>query len=116
MSVLLLSISKYTMNIRKRHIRETEKRQNYFGIERERLDILRVIKKSLTDSFKLDLAAVVVMTILTSISIIELFINKSMISVRIFFVLILHIIDVAVVGSTQHEIRNAHSACAITAM
>ena len=104
-SVLLLSISKYTNNIRKRHIRAIERRQNYFGIEREKLDILKVIKRSLTDSFELYIATVVVMTVLTSIAIIELSLNKSVISMRIFLVLILHIIDIVVIGSTQHEIR-----------
>ena len=104
-SVILLSISKYTNNIRKRHIRAIERRQNYFGIEREKLDILKVIKRSLTDSFELYIATVVVMTVLTSIAIIELSLNKIVISMRIFLVLILHIIDIVVIGSTQHEIR-----------
>ena len=104
-STVLLSIAKYTNNVRKRHIRTMEERQNYFGIEREKLDILKVIKRSLTDSFKLYIATVVVMTVLTSIAIIELSLNKSVISMRIFLVLILHIIDIVVIGSTQHEIR-----------
>ena len=58
-STVLLSIAKYTNNVRKRHIRTMEERQNYFGIEREKLDILKVIKKSLTDSLKLYIATVV---------------------------------------------------------
>ena len=62
-STVLLSIAKYTNNVRKRHIRTMEERQNYFGIEREKLDILKVKKKSLTNSLKLYIATVVVMTI-----------------------------------------------------
>ena len=62
-STVLLSIAKYTNNARKRHTRAIEERQNYFGIEREKLDILKVKKKSLTNSLKLDIATVVVMTI-----------------------------------------------------
>ena len=61
-STVLLSIAKYTNNARKRHTRAIE-RQNYFGIEREKLDILKVKKKSLTNSLKLYIATVVVMTI-----------------------------------------------------
>ena len=102
----MLSIAKYTNNVRKRHIRTIEERQNYFGIEREKLDILKVIKKRLTDSLKLYIAAVVVMTILTFIGIIiELILHKDVISTKIVFVLILHTTDVVVIASTQHEMR-----------
>ena len=104
-SVALLSISKYTNNIRKRHIRAIEGRQNYFGIERERLDILRFIRKSLADSLKLYIATVVVIAILTFIGIIELILNEGMLAMKLIFILILHIIDVAVIASTQGEIR-----------
>ena len=47
-SILLLSISKLINVIRNQHIRTIEERENYFGIERERLDIPRRVKKSLT--------------------------------------------------------------------
>ena len=104
-SVVLLSISKYTNNIRKRHIRAIEGRQNYFGIERERLDILRFIRKSLADSLKLYIATVVVIAILTFIGIIELILNEGMLAMKLIFILILHIIDVAVIASTQGVIR-----------
>ena len=104
-SVLLLSRSKYANIIRNQHIRKIEERQNYFGIERERLDILRVVKKSLTDSFKLYMANVAVMAISTFIGIIELILNENVISMKVFFILILHIMDVAVVSLTQREIR-----------
>ena len=105
-STVLLSIAKYTNNVKKRHIRAIEERQNYFGIEREKLDILKVIKKRLTGSLKLYIAAVVVMTILTFIGIIiELILHKDVISTKIVFVLILHTTDVVVIASTQHEMR-----------
>ena len=85
-SILLLSISKCTNVIRNQHTRKTEERENYFGIEREILDILRRIKKSLTDSFKLYVATVVVMAVLTFIRIFEMILNKHMISVNFFFI------------------------------
>ena len=84
-SILLLSISKCTNVIRNQHTRKTEERENYFGIEREILDILRRIKKSLTDSFKLYVATVVVMAVLTFIRIFEMILNKHMISVNFFY-------------------------------
>ena len=103
-SILLVSISKCTNVIRNQHTRKTEERENYFGIEREILDSLRRIKKSLTDSFKLYVATVVVMAVLTFIRIFEMILNKHMISVN-FFLLIMHMSDIAVISSTQREIR-----------
>ena len=85
-SILLVSISKCTNVIRNQHTRKTEERENYFGIEREILDSLRRIKKSLTDSFKLYVATVVVMAVLTFIRIFEMILNKHMISVNFFFI------------------------------
>ena len=104
-SVLLLSMSKYTNNIRKQHIRAIEGRQNYFGIKRERLDILRFIRKSLVDSLKLYIATVAVITILTFIGIIELILNQGVIAMKLIFILIFHVTDVGVITSTQREIR-----------
>ena len=45
------------------------------------------------------------MTILTSIGIIELILNEGVIRMKLFFLLILHITDVAVKTSTQRKIR-----------
>ena len=84
-SILLLSISKLINVIRNQHIRTIEERENYFGIERERLDIPRRVKKSLTGWFKPHVATVVVMAVLTFIRIFEMILNKHMISVTIFF-------------------------------
>ena len=86
------------------HTRAIEERQNHFGIEAKKLNVLKVIKRCLTDSFKLHIVTVALMTI-TSIGIIELFLNKVAVPVKIFFILTLHINDVAIIASTQGEIR-----------
>ena len=38
MSALLLEISKYTNDVRKKHVKEITRRENYFGVEKENLD------------------------------------------------------------------------------
>ena len=101
----MLIISKYINRIRNDHTRAIEERQNHFGIKAEKLNVLKVTKRCLTDSFKLYIGTVALMTIITLIGIIELFLNKAVVPVKIFFILTLHVNDVAIIASTKGEIR-----------
>ena len=38
MSALLLKISKYKNDVRKKHVKEIKRRENYFDVEKENLD------------------------------------------------------------------------------
>ena len=71
-SVLLLSVSKVTTATRKIHVKKIEAKQNYFGVEKEKLDTLKHLRNSLKDSFKLYIVTVISMCILTMTGITEM--------------------------------------------
>ena len=104
-SVLLLSVSKITTATRKMHMGKIEAKQKYFGVEKEKLDTLKLLKNSLKDSFKLYIATIVVMVILTVIGTIETIFSKNYIKIKMLLVTLLQLVELIVISLTQREIR-----------
>ena len=64
-SILIIITSILTSIIRKRHIKEIEERNKYFGIHQEKLDKLSILKKSIKETFKLNIVSVIISFIQT---------------------------------------------------
>ena len=75
-SIFILSVSKYTSAVRKRHMNSIQKRLNYFGVEKEKFDGLKYLKSSLKDSFKLFISTAIILNLQTIIGVIELIESK----------------------------------------
>ena len=105
LSTLLLGLSRHTNNIRKSHIKEIEKRRIYFGIESEKRDILRALKSSLKDSFRLYITTIIIMLVIAITGIIELAQCQYYIKIKLFFVLSHHMVNLINVSLTQREIK-----------
>ena len=104
-SALLLTLSRYTNTIRKKHINSIEKRTKYFGVTKEKLDILKALKKSLEDSFKLYIATVFVQIAATIASVTNMLLSKNRYGFQAIMILLL--IDVIVLAISQSDIRKA---------
>ena len=104
-SALLLTLSRYTNTIRKKHINSIEKRTKYFGVTKEKLDILKALKKSLEDSFKLYIATVFVQIAATIASVTNMLLSKNRSGFQAIMILLL--IDVIVLAISQSDIRKA---------
>ena len=106
-SALLLTLSKYTNTIRKKHINSIEKRTKYFGVTKEKLGILKALKKSLEDSFKLYIATVFVQIAATIASVTNMLLSKNRYGFQVIMILLLQMIDVIVLAISQSDIRKA---------
>ena len=104
-SVLLLTLSKYTNTIRKKHINIIRSRKKYFGVTKEKLDILKTLKKSLEDSFKLYIATVFVLIAATIAGIADMVLSEYRFGLQVIMILFLHVIDVIVLVISQSDIR-----------
>ena len=65
--VVLLTLSRCTNVIRKRQMRNIERRNEYFGVAKEKLDLQRALKNALEDSFKLYIWTVLLTMVLIGI-------------------------------------------------
>ena len=106
-SAPLFTLSKYTNTIRKKHINSIEKRTKYFGVTKEKLDILKALKKSLEDSFKLYIATVFVLIAATIASVTNMLLSKNRYGFQVIMILLLQMIDVIVLAISQSDIRKA---------
>lgn len=108
-SVMLLTQSKYTNIIRKRHMREILRRHENFGAAKEKLDVLSALKKSLGESFKLYIATVLIMIAATVTGIADIlqFPNNNLLKVHRFIMVFLYAIDIIVLVLSQGDIRKA---------
>ena len=102
---LLISISKYTSAVANRHLNAINKRRQYFGVEKEKQNKLKRVKDTLKDSFKLYIATIVVMVILTVIGTIETIFSKNYIKIKMLLVTLLQLVELIVISLTQREIR-----------
>lgn len=68
---LFIRESKYTTVVLQRHLNANNKRAEYFGVEKERRDRLERVKGTLKDFFKLSIATILIMVILTMTGIIK---------------------------------------------
>ena len=64
-SVTLVCLSLIMLRIRRRHAKAIMKSKTYFGAEKERLDVLRGLKQSIKDVFRLNIATAII--VLTSV-------------------------------------------------
>ena len=106
-SVLLLTLSKYTNTIRQKHINIIRRRKKYFGVTKEKLDILTTLKKSLEESFKLYIATVFVLIAATIAGIADMVLSEYRFGLQVIMILLLHVIDVIVLAISQGDIRKA---------
>ena len=104
-SVLLLSLSKYTHLVRKRHMKNIKKRRIYFGVEKEQFDRLKNIKNSLKDSFRFYIGTVVIMVAFISIGTTELISCEFHFLVKLVFVVLSQVTDFLIVFLAHREIR-----------
>lgn len=61
--ILMIATSIYTSAVRRRHVVSLEKRKKYFGVNQEKLDMLNALKRSLKDTFKLNITTVIIVFI-----------------------------------------------------
>ena len=66
-SILLVSLSLYTIYTRRKHVQAIRKIHPHFGVEKEKLDILQRLNQSHKDIFRLNIVTAFVIAI-TSIS------------------------------------------------
>lgn len=105
MSVLLLSLSRYTQLTRKRHMKKIKIRQKYFGVEKEKFDTLKVLKNSLIDSFKFYITTVIAMVALVIVGTMEILLTDCLLEIRIVALVLFHIEVLLAIVFTQREIR-----------
>ena len=104
-SVLLLTLSKHTNIMRKKHMNQIKRKKEYFGVAKEKLDILETLKRSLEESFKLYIATVVVLVASTIAGIVQMVVSDYFFEIDIIMMLLLHIVDVIVLALSQGDIR-----------
>lgn len=104
-SVVLLTLSRCTNVIRKRHTRNIERRNEYFGVAKEKIDLLRALKNTLEDSFKLYIWTVLLTMVL--IRIVDMVRSDTNSAVHWIFVLLLYMTDVIILPLTQRDIQKA---------
>ena len=83
-----------------------EAKQKYFGVEKEKLDTLKLLKNSLKDSFKLYIATVISMCILTIIGLIEMILANFLYDFRFGAMALFHIADILAAIFTQSVVRD----------
>ena len=104
-SVLLLSLSRYTQLTRKRHMKKIKIRKKYFGVEKEKFDTLKVLKNNLIDYFKLYITTVIAMVALMIVGAIEISLTDYLLEIRIVALVFFYIVVLLAVFFTQREIR-----------
>ena len=104
-SVLLLTLSKHTNIMRKKHMNQIKRKKEYFGVAKEKVDILKTLKRSLEESFKLYIATVVVLVASTIAGIVQMVVSDYFFEIDIIMMLLLHIVDVIVLALSQGDIR-----------
>lgn len=106
-SVLLLTLSRHTNMMRKKHMNQIKRKKEYFGVAKEKLDILKTLKRSLEESFKLYIATVVVLVASTIAGIVEMVLSEYYFKIDIIMILLLHVVDVIVLALSQGDIRKS---------
>ena len=106
-SVLLIALSKYTKMLRKKHINNIVTQKKCFGIAKEKLDILKSLKRSLEDSCKLYIATVLVLIAATITGIVEMASSEVYHEIQLVMIMLLHVVDVIVLALSQNDIRKA---------
>ena len=104
-STFILSVAKYTNAVRKQHMTNIQKRLNYFGVAKEKLDRLKQLKSSLKDSFKLFISTAIIINLQTILGIVELFESKYLFDIKLYMTFLMTITDLIVLLSTQTEIK-----------
>lgn len=95
-SFTLLGLSKYTYVVRKQHIKDIIRRNNYYGAEKEKFDRLKAIKSSLKDSFKFYIATVVIMGVLSAIGFVELIFSEFHFAIKLVVAMLSQVTDILV--------------------
>ena len=93
--------------LRKKHINNIVTRNNYFGVAKEKLDILKSLKRSLEDSYKLYIATVLVLIAATITGIVEMASSEVYHEIQFIMIMLLHVVDVIVLALSQNDIRKA---------
>ena len=91
--------------MRKKHMNQIKRKKEYFGVAKEKLDILKTLKRSLEESFKLYIATVVVLVASTIAGIVQMVVSDYFFEIDIIMMLLLHIVDVIVLALSQGDIR-----------
>ena len=104
-STFILSVAKYTNAVRKQHMTNIQKRLNYFGVAKEKLDRLKQLKSSLKDSFKLFISTAIIINLQTILGIVELFESKYLFDIKLYMTFLMTITDLIVLLSTQTETK-----------
>ena len=82
-----------------------QKRLNYFGVAKEKLDRLKQLKSGLKDSFKLFISTAIIINLQTILGIVELFESKYLFDIKLYMTFLMTITDLIVLLSTQTEIK-----------
>ena len=83
------------------------RRKKYFGVTKEKLDILKTLKKSLEESFKLYIATVSVLIAATIAGIADMVLSEYRFGLQVIMILLLHETEVIVLAISQGDIRKA---------
>ena len=80
-------------------------KRKYFGVDKEKLDALKVLKNSLIDSFKHYITIVIALVALVIVETMEILLNDSFFEIRILASVLFHIAVLLGIFFTQREIR-----------
>ena len=93
--------------MREKYVNSLVTKKEYFGVAKEKLDILKSLKQSLEESSKLYIATVLVQIAPTISGIIEMVLSEFRSEIQIIMILLLHMVDVIVLALSQGDIRKA---------
>ena len=93
--------------MREKYINSLVTKKEYFGVAKEKLDILKSLKQSLEESSKLYIATVLVQIASTITGIIDMVLSEFRSEIQIIMILLLHMVDVIVLALSQGDIRKA---------
>ena len=95
-AVSLIICSVYTNIIRKRHVKDIEARNNHFGIFQEELDKLNKLRRSIKNTFKLNIAVTATLLIESIFELRRSFqFNENLLSVNIPAVIIIFLLKIS---------------------
>lgn len=69
--IVLLLLSFFTRKIRNLHVKAIERRNSYFGIHKEKLDTLNILKKNVKETLKFNVATVLISLIQSLVAILH---------------------------------------------
>ena len=108
-AILMIAITVYTSITRNKHIESIQNRNKYFGIYQEKMDMLTGLKNSLTATFKLNIATVVLGLSQSVVDFLRSFPSTASMQVNamtLMLLLLLKLSSFIAIITTQKELRS----------